>query len=35
MLDFLVNWLANVPVTALPYALAASGPAYSISPPKA
>ena len=25
MLDFLVNWLANVPVTALPYALAALG----------
>lgn len=25
MLDFLVNWLANAPVTALPYALAALG----------
>jgi general nucleoside transport system permease protein len=25
MLDFVVNWLANVPVTALPYALAALG----------
>ena len=25
MTDFLINWIANVPVTAVPYALAALG----------